>query len=70
MKLNERHKLVRLLITECGFTKEELATKLKISVNTIIAWKCGNRNPNYAAFYILKRLYKRAIKNKEEANYD
>ena len=59
-KITERHKVVRDLLKV--MTKEELATKLEVSVFTIIRWQKAERNPNYAAFYLLKKIHKQRIK--------
>lgn len=43
-------------------TKEELADKMKVSIFTILAWRDARRKPNFATFYLLKRIHKQRIK--------
>lgn len=59
-KITPQHKIVRELLEV--MTKEELAIKTGVSVFTIIRWKKIQRKPNFATFYLLKKIHKQKIK--------
>ena len=59
-KVTERHTVVRELLEV--MTKEELADKMKVSIFTILAWRDARRKPNFATFYLLKRIHKQRVK--------
>ena len=60
LKINERHTIVRELLEV--MSKEELADKMKVSIFTVLAWRDIRRTPNFATFYLLKRIHKQKVK--------
>lgn len=56
-KVNERHQIVRDLLEI--MSKEELAGKMKVSSFTVTRWEKARHTPSFAAFYYLKKLYKK-----------
>ena len=57
-------KILDFLLTDGGFTKEELAARLKISSCSITNWQKGTRTPSYSTYCFLKNIQQKTIKVK------
>ena len=54
---NNAPQILTYLIDKKNITKELLASKFKVSINTIIRWKNKDTNPTFAELEKLNRIY-------------